>query len=209
MTFNKRQSKIIAMGLILFLTTMLLPISFVSAGNSNGVNYEEISNNCIEIDENGIKSRITIIKNDEEENFKVIVKDLNNNKENIFIVNDGKVTSSITGATINVEPQVSKYATGDISYKCISYAKIKKMVGTSASVADIAAAIIALCGAAATPVGAVTILIAAIGGLVSNVMNGSSSKGIKIKLKETVRRTTKNGKVYRYKSYQIVGVSTY
>ena len=209
---RRKLNKSIAMMLILTIGIMMMPLLEVHADSSENTQIINVSNDSVMIAQDGGTSKISWEKNETGKLSRVIVENEITGKVNYFTINDGKVTSSITGQTVNMqaENEIKPFATGDISYKYISFASIKKLVGVSGGLAEVVGAIIALCGVSITnPVAGVLMLAGALAGLVSEAMEGSPTKGVKVKLKETLRRSTKNGKGYTYKSYEIVGLSRY
>ena len=128
---RRKLNKSIAMMLILTIGIMMMPLLEVHADSSENTQIINVSNDSVMIAQDGGTSKISWEKNETGKLSRVIVENEITGKVNYFTINDGKVTSSITGQTVNMqaENEIKPFATGDISYKYISFASIKKLVG--------------------------------------------------------------------------------
>lgn len=104
-------------------------------------------------------------------------------------------------------------ANGSTVTKKISFAKIKKALTGTATVATIAGIVISvLTGLGYALPGMLAVLTEKVGQIstvVALVTKGSSSHGLAVKMKSYMRSTTKNGKVYKYKAWKVTNVSKY
>ena len=189
-----------------FLISLLCTICVIGASSPITYAYD---NNVSTFHIDGSKETIQIIEDDNYRNVNIINDDT---KEVQTLSYDKKtqiITSSITGNSIDLSSNSS--AARSVSSKetqYISYASIKKVVGTVATVANVTGAILSCSGAsridaAASAVGTVV-------SIINDSISPSTKHGIKLSITVTKYYRTRAGHraVYKIKR-DITGASKY
>ena len=178
------------------------------------VDINEVSSNQIQIIDGDTVGTITVLEDNP--NFRKVLIE-SSDEEDIILTTDKQaqtITSSKTGKIININAEniilASSPKVGDTKTVKISYKQIKDAVGTGSAIIGIAGFIASFfTGAGALLVASIATKLGGIGGLISLVSKGSPNHGIKIVSQYYMRRTTKNGKVYRYGDWKLKSISTY
>lgn len=224
MLIAKRQNRVIALFIVVALFFTLIPTTKVHAQtisvNGSLIEVKQLNSNTIQFVEEDFIETIQLTKNNS--TISEIAITNNNTNETITLTynkNNNTLYSSKTGKTVDFsnvvsnDDQISTLAAGDVKTKKISYKQIKDSLGTGGTIAGIASILILILTNAgltiATTVAALTTILGGISGLISNYMKGSSTHGLKITLKSSIRKTTKNGKVYSYEVWSVTSISKY
>ena len=222
MMITKLQSSVIALFLVISMMFTLIPSTkvFAQTTSSSGIPIDiiEIDENTIQCIEGDIVETIHLTKNDENISKVTITNEETKEIINLtFNKNKGTVYSSKTGKTVMFAEdvnnnQISTLAAGDIITKKYSSYTIKNAIGTASTIASIASYLMGALGSKhviTTTLKVLTERISVIGGVISLISKGSKSHGIAVKLKCSIRKTTKNGKVYSYETWSVSSVTTY
>lgn len=178
-----------------FFISLLCSICVIGAGSPIANAYDN-SMSTIHLD--GSNETIQIVEDDNYRNVNIINNDT---KEVQTLSYDKKtqiLTSSITGNSIDLSNNSS--AARSVSSKetqYISYASIKKVVGTFATVANVTGAILSLSGAAT--IGGAASAIGTIVGAINNSISASTKHGIKLSITVTKYYRTRAGHRAVYK----------
>ena len=189
-----------------FFISLLCAICVISASSPITYAYDN-SVSTIHID--GSNETIQIIEDDNYRNVNII----NNDTKKVQTLSYDKktqiLTSSITGNSIDLSSNSS--AARSVSSKetqYISYASIKKVVGTVATVANVTGAILSYSGA--SRIGAAATIVGAIASGINDSISPSTKHGIKLSITVTKYYRTRAGHraVYKIKR-DITGASKY
>lgn len=162
------------------------PIANAYDNNMSTIHLDE-SNETIQIVEDDNYRNVNIINNDTKE-----VQTLSYNKKTQIL------TSSITGNSIDLSNNSSAArSVSSKETKYISYASIKKVVGTFATVASVTGAILSCTGAAS--IGAASSAVGTIVGIINNSISPSTKHGIKLSITVTKYYRTRAGHRAVYK----------
>lgn len=224
MLIAKKQNKVIALFLVVALFFTLIPTTKVHAQtisvDGSLIEVQQLNSNTFQFIEGDFTETIQLTKNNLTTSEITITN--NNTNETITLTynkNNNTLYSSKTGKTVDFsnvvssDDQISTLAAGDVMTKKISYKQIKDSLGTAGTIAGVAGIVIVILTAGglnvATTVTVLTTILGGVSGLISDCMKGSSSHGLKITLKSSIRKTTKNGKVYSYEVWSITSVAKY
>ena len=189
-----------------FFISLLCTICVIGASSPITYAYD---NNVSTFHIDGSKETIQIIEDDNYRNVNIINDDT---KEVQTLSYDKKtqiITSSITGNSIDLSSNSS--AARSVSSKetqYISYASIKKVVGTVATVANVTGAILSCSGA--SRIGAAASAVGTVVSIINDSISPSTKHGIKLSITVTKYYRTRAGHraVYKIKR-DITGASKY
>lgn len=224
MLIAKRQNRVIALFLVVALFFTLIPTTKVHAQtisvNGSLIEVQQLNSNTVQFVDGNLIETIQLTKNNLTTSEITITN--NNTNETITLTynkNNNTLYSSKTGKTVDFsnvissDDQISTLAAGDVKTKKVSYKQIKDSLGTAGTLASIAGLLILILTNAGlniiTTVASLTTILGTVSGVISNYMKGSSLHGLKLTLKSSIRKTTKNGKVYSYEVWSITSVTKY
>lgn len=199
---------VLGMGTSVFAETQEQPI--VSIGQS--VEMKIIDDYTMQFTEKGVVETVQVLGN------QVVISNQNTGDKIVLTINGNSIHSSATDKTITLTDSevdaISTFASHpQTKTKLFSYASIKSALGGTATVAGVAGMIVAGLVAAGitvpTALPTVITFLGGITGLVSQVMKGSSSHGIKVNLKEVKRIAHRQGKEYIVWVWSISSIGTY
>lgn len=208
-------SILLVLAMVFGMSTSVFAGDAIEANNAPMFDAEMVNDHMMRFTENGVVETVEIRDN------QVIYNNQETGEEIVFTIDGNNVHSSATGETIVVTDEEAEELISVMSStehpksdtKKFTYAKIKAALGGTASVAAIASAIVALLSAAgfSAPemLPEILDLIGGIAGLTALVMEGSSSHGIKVSLKEKQRRAVRQGKEYFIWVWSVTNISTY
>lgn len=195
--------RLLALILSACLVVTIIPVTKVEAKvlsipDNTLITFRVVDNQTIRVNENG-KQEAIIINDD-----CVTVKNVNTGETIVSFKTD------FSDEAIKYIQKNNKYIPKTKTTK-ISYKKIKQKVGTTGSVAAVAAAVIAILISMGVLTGGTTAvpalsLVSAVSGLVANVMDGSSKHGLKITSKSFI---SKDPTSYNKECWKVVSVKKY
>ncbi len=206
---------------IILSIAMVLSLSSVAFAGVEGqrtisvtpsVEAKIIDDHTIQFTEDGVVEIVQVFDN------QVVISNQETGERIVLTINGNTIHSSATGKTITLtESEVEAISTAashpQTETKKFSYASIKSALGGTATVAGVAGMIVAgLVAAGITVPSALPTVITFLGGitgLVSQVMKGSSSHGIRVDLKEVKRIAHRQGKEYVVWVWSIDDIGTY
>lgn len=226
MKIGYKIKSLVAVILAAILIFMLLPIQQAHASEvveipNSDISLRVISNDKVEVIEGDTVNEITV-ENVNDEITEIRISEPGES-ESVFVANsaegtlttdEGITINALDGEEENLTEEVTTAAySSKTTTKKYSYAKIKKALKDTATVATIAGIVIGLLAAAGFAVPemlpALIDMIGKIVDLLAMVNKGSSKHGLKVKLKSYMRTSTKNGKKYRYEAWKIISAGTY
>ncbi len=208
-------SILLVLSMVFGMSTSVFAGEAVDVNHSPELNVEMVNDHTMRFNENGVVETVEVKGN------QVIYNNQTTGEKFVLTVEGNRIHSSATGETIVVTAEEAEELVSIMSSaehpktdtKKFSYAKIKSVLGGTASVATIAAALVGLIAATGVSVpGALNLVIELIGGisgLAAAVNKGSSEHGIKVNLKEKQRRAVRQGKEYYIWVWTITSISTY
>ena len=217
--FKHMKSVSISIIVVLIMNAATLTLFASDSVKATTVKVIQTSDNSVELLEGSTKEAIAI---NEISNTITKINVSDGIDSSYFIVDKsrGTIYSSLVDKSFDlqdfVEDNLSVSATRaakNVTTKKISFAKIKKGLGGTATVATIAGIVLSILSglgyALPAMLAVLTDKIGQIATVASLVVKGSSKHGLAIKMKSYTRSTTKNGKVYKYKAWKVTNVSRY
>lgn len=216
-----KRKKVLSFLILIVLIMNATTLQLVSAETANPMTLKIIQKNeqTIELTD-GVAKESIIVNNINNDLTKINVVAANESSYFIVDKSQGTIYSSLANETFNISDFLENETTGkyaraakNTTTKKISFAKIKKGLGGTATVATIAGIVLSILSglgyALPAMLAVLTDKIGQIATVASLVVKGSSKHGIAIKMKSYIRSTTKNGKVYKYKAWKVTNVSRY
>lgn len=196
-------------------STMRVNAVATSALIMQDVEMQIIDDHTIQFTEDGIIETVRATEN------QVVISNHNTGSELVLTINGNSIHSSATGETVTIlDSEREELVNGlrasshpKTASKSFSYAKIKSLLGGTATVAGVAGVLVALLLsvgiAVPTAIPKILTYFSGIAGLVASVMKGSSKHGFVVKLKENKRITHRQGKEYIVWVWGITSIRTY